>query len=178
MFFISSIVAGLSMVIFESGVSHRAFRSRIDHHMDLDKITLGLARAASVVLFAYFFLKLQGMADGGHWALLGTGYGALFLLETIGFVLVPCLLFAFAARNGMVKAVRWIAAWTVLGVVVNRLNVSWFAMNWTLAEWYIPSWMEVITSITIVTTGVMVFRWIVNRMPVLSELPEYRGTSH
>jgi Ni/Fe-hydrogenase subunit HybB-like protein len=178
MFFISSIVAGLSMVMFESGVSHRAFRSRVDHHMDLDKITLGLARAASVVLFAYFFLKLQGMADGGHWALLGTSYGALFLLETIGFVLVPCLLFAFGARHGKARMVRWVAAWTVLGVVFNRLTVSWFAMNWTATEWYIPSWMEVITSITIVTTGVVAFRWIVNRMPVLSELPEYRGTSH
>lgn len=178
MFFISSIVAGLSMVMFESGVSHRAFRSRVDHHMDLDKITLGLARAASVVLFAYFFLKMQGMADGGHWALLGTPYGALFLVETVGFVLVPCLLFAFAARHGMARMTRWVAAWTVLGVVFNRLIVSWFAMNWTAAEWYIPSWMEVITSITIVTTGVVAFRWIVNRMPVLSELPEYRGTSH
>jgi hypothetical protein len=67
---------------------------------------------------------------------------------------------------------------SVLGVVFNRLIVSWFAMNWTATEWYIPSWMEVITSLTIVTTGVVAFRWIVNRMPVLSELPEYRGTSH
>ena len=63
-------------------------------------------------------------------------------------------------------------------MVVNRLNMTWFAMNWTSPTWYVPSWMEVLTSVTIITTGVMVFRWIVNRMPVLSELPEYRGTSH
>lgn len=178
MFFISSIVAGLCMVMFESGVSHRAFRSRVDHHMDLDRITLGLARAASVVLFAYFFLKLQGLADGGHWALLGTAYGAWYLVEVIGFVLAPSLLLAYAARHGLPRLVRWVAAWTVLGVVLNRLNVSMFAMNWTAPHWYVPSWMEIVTSITIVTTGVMVFRWMVNRMPVLSELPEYRGTSH
>ncbi len=178
MFFISSIVAGLTMVIFESGVSHRAFRSRVDHHMDLDGLTIGLARAASVVLFAYFFLKLQGLADSGTWHLLGTKYGLWFLVEVIGFVLVPCFAFAWAARHGHVRLIRGLAAWTVFGVVLNRLNVSMFAMNWTAPTWYIPSWMEVVTSITIITTGVMVFRWIVNRMPVLSELPEYRGTSH
>lgn len=178
MFFISSIVAGLTMVIFESGVSHRAFRSRVDHHMDLDGLTMGLARAASVVLFAYFFLKLQGLADSGTWHLLGTKYGLWFLVEVIGFVLVPCFAFAWAARHGHVRLIRGLAAWTVFGVVLNRLNVSMFAMNWTAPTWYIPSWMEVVTSITIITTGVMVFRWIVNRMPVLSELPEYRGTSH
>jgi hypothetical protein len=33
--------------------------------------------------------------------------------------------------------------------------------------------MEVAVSITLVTIGIQVFRWIVNRMPVLRELPEY-----
>ena len=57
-FFISSIAAGLSMVIVESALSHRAFKSRTDHHVDLDKIAIGLARGASIVLFSYFFVKL------------------------------------------------------------------------------------------------------------------------
>jgi Ni/Fe-hydrogenase subunit HybB-like protein len=180
LFFVSSICAGLAMVIFESGVSHRAFSDRLDRsrHVDLDTLSLGLAKAASVVLFAYFFLKLQGLADSGAWALLPTPYGLWYLFEVVGFVLVPCFLFAHGARTGKVRLVRWTAAWTVLGVVVNRLNVSIIAMNWTLPDRYVPSWMEIVTSVTIITTGVMVFRWIVNRMPVLSELPEYRGNSH
>lgn len=179
-FFISSIAAGLSMVIVESGLSHRAFRHRLDPtaHVDLDPLVLGLSKAAAVVLFAYFFLKLQGVADGGHWGLLFTSYGYWFLFEIIGFVLVPSLLFAHAARTSKVRLVRWTAAWVVLGILVNRLNVSWIAMNWNAPERYFPSWMEIVISVTIVTMGVMVFRWIVNRMPVLSELPEYRGSSH
>ena len=32
--------------------------------------------------------------------------------------------------------------------------------------------MEVMVSITLVTIGVSTFRWIVNRMPVLNELPD------
>jgi hypothetical protein len=141
--------------------------------VNTDRLALGLARGASVVLFCYFFIKLQGVADSGRWALLTTGYGCWFLVEMLGFILVPSLLFAFGARHSKVMLVRWTAAWTVLGIVVNRLNVSVIALNWNLPDRYVPSWMEVMVSITLVTMGVSMFRWIVNRMPVLKELPEY-----
>jgi Ni/Fe-hydrogenase subunit HybB-like protein len=47
--------------------------------------------------------------------------------------------------------------------------VSVIALNWNVADRYIPSWMEVMVSITLVTLGISAFRWIVNRMPVLNE---------
>ena len=172
-FFISSMAAGLSMVIVESALSHRAFRSRADHHLDLDKLVVGLARGASVVLFSYFFVKVQGVADGTRWDLLFTPYGYWFLFEMLGFVLVPCILFAIGARRADATLIRWTAAWTVLGIVVNRLNVSVIAYNWNVADRYFPSWTEIWVSLTLVTLGVQVFRWIVNRMPVLREDPEY-----
>jgi Ni/Fe-hydrogenase subunit HybB-like protein len=168
-FFISSIAAGLSMVIVESAISHRAFQSRIDHHTNLDKIAIGLARGASVVLFSYFFVKLQGVADSTRWDLLLTPHGYWFLFEILGFVLLPCLLFAIGARGGRITLIRWTAAWTVLGIIVNRLNVSVIAFNWNKPDHYVPSWMEVMISVTLVTLGIQVFRWIVNRMPVLRE---------
>lgn len=177
-FFVSSIVAGLAMVIFESSVSHRIFRNQVEPgaHVDLDRITLGLAKAASVVLFAYFFLRLQGLADGGHWALLATPLGYWFLFELAGFILLPCLLFAYGVRNANVKLVRMTGAWTVLGIVVNRFNVSFIAFNWNASERYFPHWMEIVTSLTIITIGILLFRWIVNRMPVLHEHPAYEGS--
>lgn len=172
-FFISSIAAGLSMVIVESALSHRAFKSRTDHHVDLDKLAIGLARGASIVLFSYFFVKLQGVADSMRMDLLFTGYGYWFMFEMLGFILLPSLAFAIGARLGQVVLIRWTAAWTVLGIIVNRLNVSVIAFNWAAPDRYIPSWMEVWVSISLVTIGIQVFRWIVNRMPVLRESPEY-----
>ena len=74
----------------------------------------------------------------------------------LGFVLLPSLLFAFGARRGNVTLMRWTAAWTVLGIVVNRLNVSVIAFNWDAPDRYVPSWMEVMVSITLVTIGVSV----------------------
>jgi Ni/Fe-hydrogenase subunit HybB-like protein len=141
--------------------------------VDIDDLTLGLAKAAAVVLFAYFFLRLQGLADGGNWGLLNTPYGHWYLVEVLGFVLLPCFLYAHGVRTQNVRLLRATAAWTVLGVVVNRLNISVVAMNWNAAERYVPHWMEVMTSLTIITIGVLTFRWIVNRMPVLREHPAY-----
>jgi len=169
-FFVSSIAAGLAMVIFESGISHKLFHDRCDPErpVDLDRIVLALARGAAVVLFAYVFLRLQGLADGGSWRMLGTGWGALWLVEVGGLALVPSLMFAYASRHGRVRVARVASVMAVLGVVMNRLDVSIVAFNWEHPFTYVPSWMELVGSVTIVTMGIVTFRWIVNRMPVLS----------
>jgi Ni/Fe-hydrogenase subunit HybB-like protein len=176
-FFISSIIAGLSMVIVESMLSHKIFHDQIDpkQEVDLDGITLGLGKAASVVLFTYFFLKLLGIADGGRWDLLATPLGHWFGVEMLVFVLLPSFLFAQGVRERNATLVRGTAVLTVIGIIVNRLNVAIVAFNWNLADRYIPSWMEIVTSVTIITIGLITFRWIVNRMPVLREHPEYQG---
>jgi Ni/Fe-hydrogenase subunit HybB-like protein len=174
-FFVSAVAAGLAMVIVESALSHKAFASRVTPHSHetLDRLTLGLARAAAIVLFAYFFLKLHGFVDSGRFDLLNTPYGYWFLFEMLGFILVPSLLFGVAVRRGSARLARGVAGWTVLGIVVNRLNLSVIAFNWNAAERYVPSFMEVLISATIITIGVMTFRWIVNRMPVLRDDPAY-----
>ena len=175
-FFVSSVIAGLSMVIVETSLSHRIFQDQLKGrgHTDVNAITLGLGKAASLVLFSYFFMKLLGVADGGNWKLLNTPYGHWFLVELLGFILLPCFLFAHGARERNVALVRATAALTVVGIVVNRLNISVIAFNWNAPERYVPSWMELLVSITIVTLGLLTFRWIVNRMPVLCEHPKYR----
>jgi Ni/Fe-hydrogenase subunit HybB-like protein len=172
---VSAVIAGLSMVIFESSLSHRIFRDQLhpNAHVDLDKITLGLGKAASVLLFAYFFIRVQALADSQAWSLLNTPYGYWYLFEMFGFILLPCFLYAHGVRQRKPRLVRVVAAWTVLGVVVYRLNISVVAMNWNVANRYVPSWMEILTSVTIITIGVLTFRWIVNRMPILREHPAF-----
>jgi Ni/Fe-hydrogenase subunit HybB-like protein len=174
-FFVSAVTAGLSMVIVESSLSHKLFGSQADpkQHVDLDDLTIGLSRAAAILLFAYFFVRLQGLLASHAWDYLLTNYGLWYLMEIVGFVLVPSILYAYGARNGRMTLLRATAAWTVLGVVVSRLNVSVIAMNWQLSPHYFPSWMEMLITVTIITLGVTTFRWIVNRMPVLHDDPRY-----
>jgi Ni/Fe-hydrogenase subunit HybB-like protein len=173
-FFISAILAGISMAVIESSISHRVFaRQLAGRHVDVDGLVVGLGKAGAVVAFAYFFIKLQGVIDGHAWGHLATGWGALFLLETVGLVLVPSLLFAWGARNRRPQAVKIAAVLAVGGIILNRLNVSVIAFNWTNPIRYLPSWMEVWVSLTLVTLGVVAFRWIVNRMPIVREDPAF-----
>jgi len=173
-FFISAILAGISMAVIESSISHKVFaRQLVGKHVDVDDLVCGLGKAGAVVAFAYFFIKLQGVIDGHAWGHLATGWGALFLVETVGLVLVPSLLFAWGARHREPRAVKVAAVLAVGGIVLNRLNVAVIAMNWTNPIRYVPSWMEVWVSVTLVTLGVVAFRWIVNRMPIIREDPAF-----
>ena len=178
-FFISSIIAGLSMVIVESALSHRLFTYRLSPstHFNLDELTLGLGKAAAAVLYVYFFLKLIGLAEGGHWDLLNTPYGHLYLLEIVGFVALPCALYVIGVRTRDVRMVRIGGAWTVIGILFNRFNVSIIAMNWNVSPHYVPSWMEVTVSVALVTMGIWLFRWIANRLPVMSTDKPAAGTN-
>ncbi|NQT63807.1 MAG: polysulfide reductase NrfD [Candidatus Marinimicrobia bacterium] len=174
-FFISAIAAGISMVIFESTFSHRIFHSQIDEkdQKGFNKLILGLGKAGAIVMFTYFCLKLLGIAHSNNWYLLGTSYGQWFLLEVLGFVLGPCLLYVYGVRNLNPTAVKIAAVWSILGIILNRVNVSMVAFNWKMAERYFPSWMELVVTITIITLGLLTFRWVVNRMPVLYVHPDY-----
>ena len=179
-FFVSSAIAGISMVIFESSITHRAFKNIIDHDAPAanhDRIVLGLGKAASVILFGYFGLKVLGVAHGNHWDLLGTGYGAWFLVELLGFVLLPSLLYAVAVKKKLVGLVKATSVIAVVGIVLNRFNVSLVAFNWKLPaeDRYFPHIFEFIVSLTLVTAGLVAFKWIVKRMPVMNEHPDYRG---
>jgi Ni/Fe-hydrogenase subunit HybB-like protein len=172
-FFVTAVIAGISMVIVESTISHRVFaRQLTGQHADVEALTLGLGKAGAVVMFAYFFLKLQGVIDNHAWGFIGQGFlGKWWLVEMLGFVLLPSLLYAWGARNRRVTAVRVAGVLAVLGIVLNRINVSIVAWDYGNPAHYWPTWMEIWVSVTLVTTGVLLFRWIVNRMPVLYEQP-------
>jgi len=181
-FFVSSIIAGLSMVIFEGSLSYKAFhlnmgKPYLEEH---EPLVFGYAKAAALVLFGYFIIKLIGVAAGNHWYLLGTPYGIWFLVEVIGFVALPCLLFTIGFREKTLGLIKSAAILSVIGIVLNRLNVSIIAFNWQkpLCERYVPSWMEVMLSIFMVTCLILVFRFIVTRMPVFYEHPDFKTSHH
>lgn len=180
-FFVSAIIAGLSMVIFESTLSHRFFAHKMDeaHLSEKEDIALGFGKAASFILAGYFFIQLVGLAADNDWRYLGTGYGGWYLIELLGFVALPCFLYALGVREKKLKLIQFAAVWTVIGVVLNRLNVSLIAFNWHLpaADRYFPHWMEIVISVFLVTAGILVFKLIVSWTPIFYTHPDY-GDKH
>jgi Ni/Fe-hydrogenase subunit HybB-like protein len=168
LFFVSSIFAGISMIIVEGTLSHRVLKDHMDaEHGEFDKLIFGLARGAALTMFAYYFFKSLIFIHEHHWNLMGDRWGYLYLLEIIGLTLVPCFMFAYGIRNRSLGVVRWAAGLAILGVVLNRLNISLIAFNWFSPNHYVPSWQEVWVTAMIISCEIWVFRWVVMRMPVL-----------
>jgi Ni/Fe-hydrogenase subunit HybB-like protein len=179
LFFVSSIFAGLSMIIFEGTISHRIFKDQIDpeHHASFDEIIFGLAKGAAISMFAYYFFKALIFIHGRHWSLMNDFWGFWYLAEVIGFVLIPCFMFAYGVRNRSLGIIRTAAVLTLIGIILNRLNVSIIAFNWNAAVRYYPTWMEIVVTLMIIFSEIWVFRWIVTRMPVYREPHEFAVAS-
>jgi hypothetical protein len=124
-------------------------------------------------MFAYLFLKMLDFIHGQHWNLLSTGMGKWFLMEIIGFVLLPMLMFFAAYRRSNITLSKAAAILTMLGIILNRLNVTIIGFKWDMPVRYIPSWMEIVVTLSVIFTEIWIFRWVINRMPVLSEPPSW-----
>ena len=177
-FFVSAVVAGLSMVILEGTLSRRAL-APADHlpAEPFDRLTLGLGKAGALALAACLATRLAGVAADGEWPLLATGWGALFLAELGVFVLLPAVLFTagwLARRPGLVRGTALLA---VTGVVFNRVVVCFVAFHHALPpeRRYVPGWMEVWVSVALVTALVVAFRWLSARLPILSAHEDWTG---
>jgi Ni/Fe-hydrogenase subunit HybB-like protein len=177
LYFVSSIFAGLSMVIFEGSITHKVFSPIIDeaHHKTYDDIVVGLGKICAVVMFAYLFLKAMLLVHQHAVHYLSTSMGFWYLFEVIGFVLVPCFMFISGAQRKNMGLIRFAAILTMLGIILNRLNYTFIVYNWyvPLSEKYWPAPMELVITASIILTEIWAFRWIINRMPVLREPPAW-----
>ncbi|WP_297213604.1 MULTISPECIES: NrfD/PsrC family molybdoenzyme membrane anchor subunit [Thermodesulfovibrio] len=171
-FLMSALFAGISMVIIESSLAHRVFKDRIKNFSDEDfaEKTIGLGKALLVLLFAYFLLKILDLSHHNNWHYLANEFGYLYAFELIGFVLIPALVIIYSVKQKAPKLVRISAVLVVVGVVLNRFNVSLIAYNWYIpfSEKYYPTWMEVALSMGVVTLIILFYRFIVRRMAILS----------
>jgi len=176
-FFISSIFAGMAMVMFEHLVADRFLHDKIDeeHDIESNNVALGFGKAAAFLMAGYLMIQVIGIAIDNDWKYLGTRWGLWYLVEMIGFVGLPAVVYGIGVRESNIKLIQWTSLWVVLGVVLNRLNISLVAFNWQLpkALRYFPSWMEIMTTVFIITVGIVLFKFIAIRMPILHEHPDY-----
>jgi len=175
LFLVSSVFAGLSMVIFEGSISQKVFFNQIteENRQARNKMVLSLSKICAYTLFAYLFMQIIVLVHGQHLNLLTTPMGYWYLLEIIGFVVLPIFLFVFAYRNSSILLTRIAAIVTILGIILNRLNVSIIAFRWDAATHYVPSWMEIVISLAIIFIQIWIFRWVINRMPVIRKSPSW-----
>ncbi|MFH1937457.1 MAG: NrfD/PsrC family molybdoenzyme membrane anchor subunit, partial [Bacteroidota bacterium] len=173
LFFISSIFAGLSLVIIMETINQRVFK----HDMAFEfksshrSILMSLARVCGVTMFVYLFMTVLVFIHGKNSVYLNTSWGAWYLVEVVGLVVVPCIIFMFGYNRRNILLIRTAAIMTIIGIILNRLNISMIAYQWYDKTFHYPTWKEIVVSMAVIFLQILVFRWIVRRMPVYRESP-------
>ncbi len=167
-FFVSSIFAGLCMVIVVSSLLKRFMAWRCDDGFldNLDEITIGLAKGASYALITYLIIKIVAIAHDQEWLYLVSGWGLYYLLELLLGVILPLFLFTYGVRNRALGVLRWGSVIAVLGIIWNRLNTVMITYNWQHAQ-EIPHWKEIWVALTLLSIYFITYRFILYRLPVV-----------
>ncbi len=172
-FWLSAVAAGLAMVIFESGMSARAFSRALEFHLLQD-----VAKAMTVLLSLFLVLRLWDLTARGALgaALRWTGPGAfearMFWLETALLAVPTMVVFSRRVRANP-QALFAAAVLVVAGFLVHRLNVSTTGLAASSGVQYFPSWAEISVTLMIVTVGLIIFRLAARYLPVF--LPSAPG---
>jgi Ni/Fe-hydrogenase subunit HybB-like protein len=159
LFLASAIAVGPSMVIFESTLSTRVFGHKLD-----TEVLGGLARMIPVILGLYLLFKLIDLTAAGEVLLIFTAYplNLLWWAEIIIGVILPIILFSLPEVRASRKAVFGTAALVIIGLVLNRFNVSMFALEIRAGYNYFPHWMEFAVSAGLVADALLVI-WLAHR---------------
>jgi len=173
-FFVSSIPGGLCMVIAVSTIASKTMSWRFDQRFkeSLDRITISLAKGSSMGLATYLTIKLLSIAHDNKWGYFATGWGQWYLVEIMLGVIIPMALFAYAIRRRQMAIVRLGAFLVVFGIFLNRLNTALLTFNWKLPYREIPHWREVVICITVYSIYIVVYRFILYRLPIFYEWKE------
>jgi Ni/Fe-hydrogenase subunit HybB-like protein len=163
LFLLSAIAVGLAMTIVESSLSGRAFK----HHVAPD-ILAGLGRAIPYVLGLYLVVKLGDLLLAGELGLIFAqgAHGVLWLVEVLFGVITPIILFSLPRIRRNPRALFWSAVVVVLGLVLNRFNVSWLALAGRPGVTYTPHWMEFAITVGLLSGGILVFSLANRYLPI------------
>ena len=165
-FFITAVGAGLGMTIVESYLSYRGLGHEAPHH-----ILGNLARAMVVIQAIYTVMLIEGLIVQGtlHRAFDGSLEANPFLFENFIWLVVPAVV-VFNKHWLSTRLGVSIAGFSyVLGFLLNRLNVSITALEYSSGAGYVPSWQEVVVSASFVVVAFMVFRFAVLKFDIFTE---------
>jgi len=165
-FYTSAIATGLSMVIFESYLSARAFNKGIEMHL-LSKV--GFASAVALLLnLALRIADLTWYNKLGY--LVEYSEATLwFYAEIVIGIIIPAFIL-LSRENRQKRSMLYISSVLVIaGFLFNRLNVSITSVTTQTGINYFPSIYEIGVTLMLVVAGMYAFKLAVKYLPVFEE---------
>jgi Ni/Fe-hydrogenase subunit HybB-like protein len=170
LFLMSAIAVGFPMVIFESILASRSFKLRPER-----ELLSGIAMYTPVLLAAYLAVKIADLVerDAVRYVFEGSLQAVMFLIEVgLGVVAPMVILLSRRARNS-IAGLFTASSLVIFGVALNRINVFLISYRPLYPEKsYFPSPFEILVTVGLISTLVLVYRAIVMIFPVIAAAPE------
>jgi Ni/Fe-hydrogenase subunit HybB-like protein len=165
-FLISSLAAGISTIILGSFVSIWLFG-----HTLSEKVLEKLGGLLPWILGFYLALKLGELAFTGELGLLFTSglHSVLYLSELVIGVAVPVVWFSSKKLRSTRRTAVVGALFVAAGIVLNRFDVTWFAIKPLNGVTYFPSWLEMALLVGVGSGVLLVFTLAAHFLPVFVE---------
>jgi Ni/Fe-hydrogenase subunit HybB-like protein len=186
LFFISALAIGLAMIIFESTLSSRYFHRGLELDL-LEK----LGKATPYVLGLYLIVRFTQLTLAGDLQyLFNSGLmSILFWTEILLGSIIPIILFSIKRIRQNSNGLLISSIILLVGMILNRFNVSWFAVRHPDPLTYIPRLMannahylptlpEVFLSIGIFSAGILVFGLAAKYLPLFESEDGHGQAAH
>ncbi len=173
-FLVSSLASGIALVIGGASVSYWLFGRSLR-----TKTIAKLGWFLPWILGFYLVLKFGELLIVGEQDLLFEGgiYTVLFWTEIIVGAVIPIILFAFKQIRLSRMASLFGALLIMGGTVLNRFDVTWFAMKPVAGQFYTPNWMEVAIVVGVVAGVAVIYTLVARYFPVYEETVAYKESS-
>ena len=165
------LAAGISMVIAGATISYWLFGRSLK-----PKTLAKLGWFVPWILGFYLVLKFGELiiANELHLPFEGGLYTFLFWAELIVGAVIPIILFAFKQVRYSRAGALFASLLVIAGVVLNRFDVTWFAMRPVDGQTYSPHWMEVAILVGVVAGIITVYSLVARYFPIYEETELYR----
>ncbi|HEY62547.1 MAG TPA: polysulfide reductase NrfD [Anaerolineae bacterium] len=165
-FLFSSVAAGITLVISGSILSKWLFGQTLSQ-----KVIEKLGWFLPWILGFYLALKLGELLVAEEVGLLFSSgkYSVLFLAELIIGAVIPIFLFSIKKIRMSSEGSLVSSLFVIAGIILNRFNTSWFAIEPINGVQYSPSWMEIAILIGVLSGVFLVFTLLAHYFPVFEE---------
>jgi Ni/Fe-hydrogenase subunit HybB-like protein len=161
-FLLTAIAVGFAMVVFESTITSRAFGRAPE-----TPVYAAALKVFATVSALFLVVRMVDITARGAWtsAYRHPFQGFSFLVET-ALLALPLGVVLVRRWAGDPRAAFVAATSVILGVVLNRLNVGWIGLLPASGSIYVPSWQEVVVSLTLLSVGVVFFGLAARYLPL------------
>lgn len=164
-FLVSSMAAGISTIIIGSYVSIRMFKQTLS-----EKVLEKLGSFVPWIFSLYLIVKLADLILGNKLGLLFTsGFLSVLYITELLLTLAAILWFSVKKLRATRKNALYGALIVAAGIVLNRFDVTWFAMKSIDGVSYFPSWIEIALLAGVTAGIVVVYALVAHFFPLFSE---------